>query len=706
MTGTFGVATAAAKPVSLIQRLKRGASATLVTFKAAPTPTLTEIERARPSSAQGIGNRTSSKYTRGILVSSGVGIGTLLRGIVSHASDNKSYRGPPPRSRNSSRMSGGVGPSITYGRGSTALKTLTSSAIKVRSLDEECSAYEKPSNVSNRGKRYVAENRDEVHINRGSTTTLGPTRPASTLSGRSKFANHRASGGLVWEISRNGSNKTLAASKTDLEEEERTVVRIPRRQNVRASQRNSNDSGYDRYSSPSDLSQLGHQQRRFRREPTRGLREWKGEFVRGSQRLEELQSCQDATGVATQAFMTTDGSHRLVENRPASASVRVIKGASLPLAAQHGVDQNWEPLRRQTSLLKDIVKDTKMREEVKNKAERLQLQSVDEIDLDEGGISRDNHGQDHVKDSVEEFTEEHRVDRLASSRHIIDQPCSLERTSLESLNKTMIRLTHGDYLGPLTPPLGTAAHLTLVEQNTNSPAGNASSSNSSTSHLQLGGKLQDQQVLHSPAVESRGRAFRRRNYEKAHYNANDEKIAHLQRAFGELKGSMEGEKIGIEVEGEGWRGGVDRLEMELESVKEIENELISEKDNFKNEIKTKLLEFKVDTEKLFQREREQVQMMVEERIERQLKSLPLGSGWAEVKNEMQLLWSEMDSLIKSRQDLANHVEHLTVVAKKEQDMLKSENGSLRNELQSLQDDGDNGNGQRRIEANHGEDKER
>lgn len=80
-------------------------------------------------------------------------------------------------------------------------------------------------------------------------------------------------------------------------------------------------------------------------------------------------------------------------------------------------------------------------------------------------------------------------------------------------------------------------------------------------------------------------------------------------------------------------------------------------------------------------------MMVEERIERQLKSLPLGSGWAEVKNEMQLLWSEMDSLIKSRQDLANHVEHLTVVAKKEQDMLKSENGSLRNELQSLQDDG-------------------
>lgn len=62
---------------------------------------------------------------------------------------------------------------------------------------------------------------------------------------------------------------------------------------------------------------------------------------------------------------------------------------------------------------------------------------------------------------------------------------------------------------------------------------------------------------------------------------------------------MEGEKIGIEVEGEGWWGGVDCLEMELESVKEIENELILEKDNFKNEIKIKLLEFKVDIEKFF-----------------------------------------------------------------------------------------------------------
>jgi hypothetical protein len=142
----------------------------------------------------------------------------------------------------------------------------------------------------------------------------------------------------------------------------------------------------------------------------------------------------------------------------------------------------------------------------------------------------------------------------------------------------------------------------------------------------------------------------------------------LQRVLGELKGSMEGVKIRIEVEGEGWRGRVDRLE--------------------------KLSEFMAGTEKLLRQEREQVQMMIEERIEKQLKAQQLGICWADMKNEMHLLWNEMDSLIKSREDMAGHVEHLTFVTKKvqehsscEQDMLKSENGFLRKQLQSLQDEG-------------------
>lgn len=91
-----------------------------------------------------------------------------------------------------------------------------------------------------------------------------------------------------------------------------------------------------------------------------------------------------------------------------------------------------------------------------------------------------------------------------------------------------------------------------------------------------------------------------------HHDANDEKIAHLQRVLGELKGSMEGVKIRIEVESEGWRGGVDRLEKELETLKETDDEISAAKHSFKNELKMKLSEFMSDTEKLLRQEKEQV----------------------------------------------------------------------------------------------------
>lgn len=90
------------------------------------------------------------------------------------------------------------------------------------------------------------------------------------------------------------------------------------------------------------------------------------------------------------------------------------------------------------------------------------------------------------------------------------------------------------------------------------------------------------------------------------HDVNDDKIAHLQRVLGELRGSMEGVKIRIEVEGEGWRGRVDRLEKELESIKEVDEEMLAAKHDFKNELTIKLSEFMADTEKLLQREREQV----------------------------------------------------------------------------------------------------
>jgi len=85
--------------------------------------------------------------------------------------------------------------------------------------------------------------------------------------------------------------------------------------------------------------------------------------------------------------------------------------------------------------------------------------------------------------------------------------------------------------------------------------------------------------------------------------------------------------------------------------------------------------------------------MIEERIEDQVKGQLLTGCWAGMREEMCLLWNEVKSLIKSREDIAGHVEHLTSVTEKvrelssrEQDMLKSENGFLRKQLQSLQSD--------------------
>lgn len=79
-------------------------------------------------------------------------------------------------------------------------------------------------------------------------------------------------------------------------------------------------------------------------------------------------------------------------------------------------------------------------------------------------------------------------------------------------------------------------------------------------------------------------------------------------------------------------------------------------------------------------------MLVDERIVKQL-------GNSEMKSEIRLLWAEMEALSKSREEMQGHVDHLTAVAQKaqehashEQDILKSENGYLRKQLQSLKND--------------------
>jgi uncharacterized coiled-coil DUF342 family protein len=79
----------------------------------------------------------------------------------------------------------------------------------------------------------------------------------------------------------------------------------------------------------------------------------------------------------------------------------------------------------------------------------------------------------------------------------------------------------------------------------------------------------------------------------------------------------------------------------------------------------------------------QVEVMVEERIEKQLKAQKVDTrSSVDMKDEIRLLWAEMDALVKSRQEMQGHIEHLTSVAQKaqehasrEHEMLKSENPS-------------------------------
>ncbi len=77
---------------------------------------------------------------------------------------------------------------------------------------------------------------------------------------------------------------------------------------------------------------------------------------------------------------------------------------------------------------------------------------------------------------------------------------------------------------------------------------------------------------------------------------------------------------------------------------------------------------------------------MDERIDKRLRKKDI--VMSEMKSNMRLLWTEVESLTKGRDHLQEHVNHLTKVAKiakenanREQDILKSENGFLRRQLQ-------------------------
>jgi hypothetical protein len=79
-------------------------------------------------------------------------------------------------------------------------------------------------------------------------------------------------------------------------------------------------------------------------------------------------------------------------------------------------------------------------------------------------------------------------------------------------------------------------------------------------------------------------------------DAYEEKMAHTQRLMGELKGSVEGIKIRIEVESEGWRGRMEVLKNELQTLRrEQECGIAEAKRSIQKEVKGKLGELTAAT---------------------------------------------------------------------------------------------------------------
>jgi len=89
--------------------------------------------------------------------------------------------------------------------------------------------------------------------------------------------------------------------------------------------------------------------------------------------------------------------------------------------------------------------------------------------------------------------------------------------------------------------------------------------------------------------------------------AKDDKLNSIQRVLGELKGSVKGMKIRLEVDGQGWRGRVEGLEKELESLKEeADDEIIAAKHSLRNEMKVKLGDLMAEMERIRRQERDEV----------------------------------------------------------------------------------------------------
>lgn len=117
----------------------------------------------------------------------------------------------------------------------------------------------------------------------------------------------------------------------------------------------------------------------------------------------------------------------------------------------------------------------------------------------------------------------------------------------------------------------------------------------------------------------------------------DETMNNVQRALGELKGSVQCMKVWLDADGQGWREHLDRLEKELENLKDkSDDEIIAAKHSLRNEMKVKLGDLMAEMERIRRQERDEVEVMVEEMVEKMLQSQVYTKSSVEMKDEIHL----------------------------------------------------------------------
>jgi hypothetical protein len=93
----------------------------------------------------------------------------------------------------------------------------------------------------------------------------------------------------------------------------------------------------------------------------------------------------------------------------------------------------------------------------------------------------------------------------------------------------------------------------------------------------------------------------------ASLEGKDDKLNSIQRVLGELKGSVKGMKIRLEVDGQGWRGRLEGLEREMENLKEeADDEIIAAKHSLRNEMRVKLGDLMAEMDRIRRQERDEV----------------------------------------------------------------------------------------------------